>query len=346
MARSESYRAVWWSLGAAALAGSYASTRRTRGFEHIAEELRSGFSRFRSPSIGPLLLPLMQAATRKPSPSVDGVDVEARQIDGPDGDPLTIYIYRPAGLQPGASAMLYTHGGGMIIGSAPAYHDKVSAYARDLGMLVVSADYRLAPQHPFPAPLDDVHAAYCWLVGSADTLDVDARRLVVAGDSGGGGLTAALCLRLRDESEPLPAFQLLIYPMLDDRTGTPPADDITGQIVWTRDSNRFGWSSYLGYGPGLPNPAPYAVPARHEDLAGLPPAWIGVGTLDLFHDEDVEYARRLRDAGVACELLVVDGAFHGFDIYYPDSLIAKSFRNSALNAVRQVVLMALKDQTP
>ena len=220
MASSASHRAAWWSLGAAALAGSYAFSRRTRGFGQIAEELRSGFTRFRSPSIGPLLLPLMQAATRKPTPSVDGVNVEAVQIAGPDGNPLSVYVYRPDGLKPGGAAMLYTHGGGMIIGSAPAYHGQVSAYARDVGILVVSTDYHLAPQHPFPALLDDVHAACRWLAGSAETLDIDARRIVVAGDSAGGGLTAALCQRLRDGSETQPMFQLLIYPMLDDRTGT------------------------------------------------------------------------------------------------------------------------------
>ena len=340
MAALQLGRTAWWSLGAAAVVGTYAFRRRTRGFEQVAEELRSNFSRFRSPSIGPVLLPLMRAATSKLTTPVDGIYVEAVEIEGPNGDPLTVYLYRPEGLKPGAAAMLYTHGGGMIIGSAPAYHDKVSAYARDLGILVVSADYRLAPQHPFPAPLDDVHAAYRWLVASAVTLDVDASHVVVAGDSAGGGLTAALCQRLLDEGGTQPTFQLLIYPMLDDRTGTAPSDDLKGQIVWTRGSNRFGWASYLGSGSGLSDSARYGVPARRENLSGLPPAWIGVGTLDLFLDEDVEYASRLREAGVACEVFVAEGAFHGFDLYYPQTGLARDFRNSGLAALARTGLVA------
>lgn len=337
MGNREFRKAAWWSMGAVATLGLYAVSRRTRGYENVAEELRSAFSRFQSPSIGPVTLPLAQAATRRPTRCVKGVELEVRHIEGPDGQPLPIYIYRPRVLKSAGAAMLYTHGGGMIIGSAPAYHENVSAFARDLGIVVVSAEYRLAPQHPFPAPLDDVHTAYRWLVASTEELGVDARNIVVAGESAGGGLTAALCQRVHDLREQAPVFQLLIYPMLDDRTAATPPDDHTGQILWTRASNHFGWTSYLGHAPGRAEPDRYSVPARREDVSGLPPAWIGVGTLDLFHDEDVEYARRLNEAGVACDLVVIDGGFHGFDGFYPATAVARRFRGSAIDAVARAI---------
>jgi acetyl esterase/lipase len=339
MKQSRIGHGVWWSAGGVALVGALTFARRTRDFDQIADELQSTLSRFRWPTIGPALLPLFRAAARRPKKLVDGVEVESRPIEGPDG-PLTVYIYRPRDVRFADTAMLYTHGGGMIIGSAPGCHDRASWFARALNMIVVSTEYRLAPQHPFPAPLDDVYAAYRWLTGAND-LDIDGRKVVVGGESAGGGLAAALCQRVRDANDPMPIFQVLIYPMLDDRTVTSPPDDHSGQVVWTRGSNRFGWTSYLGHAPGTDKTAPYAVPARCDDLSDLPAAWIGVGTLDLFHEEDVRYARRLKQAGVDCELVVIPGAFHGFDILYPDTEITKAFRNSLVMAVRNALGDAL-----
>jgi acetyl esterase/lipase len=201
-------------------------------------------------------------------------------------------------------------------------------WARELGLVVVSVDYRLAPEHPFPAALDDAHAAWTWLQGAAPALGVDPARVAVGGASAGAGLAACLAQRLRDEGSAAggvpPAAQLLVYPMLDDRTAARHELD-GGHLVWSNRSNRTGWSAYLGAPPGAPHAPAYAVAARRDDLGGLPPAWIGVGALDLFLDEDRAYAARLRAAGVATELLEVPGAPHGFDALAPDVPLSRTF---------------------
>lgn len=326
-----------WPLLPVAAAGIFAFARRTRGYNRIAEELRSPFWRIQTPSIGPNMLRILQPASQKATACVDGVTLEERQIQRPDGSTLAVYVYRPRDLAPGGPAMLYTHGGGMILGSARRYHVKVSAYARDLGLLVVSAEYRLAPQHPFPAPLDDVYAAYRWLVATAGELSVDANRLAVAGESAGGGLTAALCQRVHDAHDHAPIFQCLIYPMIDDQTTFATPIDERGQLFWSRGSNRYGWACYLGHTPDARSLPDYAAPARRQTLTGLPPAWIGVGELDLFHDEAVDYGHRLASAGVPCETIEIKGAFHGFDLTSPDTDIARSFRASIIKALRRAL---------
>lgn len=227
--------------------------------------------------------------------------------------------------------MVWIHGGGFVIGHAAMDDRTCQAWADDLGITVASVDYRLAPEHPFPAALHDCHDALAWLAGRPD---VDETRIVVGGASAGGGLAAQLALHARDRGEVAPAFQLLVYPMLDDRTVQRNDIDEDGFRGWDNASNRFGWASYLGVEPGgetVPEPA---APARVDDLADLPPAWIGVGTLDLFHDEDLAYAERLRAAGVACEVEVVEGAFHAFDGIAPKASITRSFVESQRRAVR------------
>lgn len=308
-----------------------AASRRTRGYSRIDPQLRSPIWRVRTPSFGPLVTRLSRKgpATR----CVEGVDLSSYQVVSEEGTPVTVYVYRPAGIGPRSAAMLYTHGGGMITSSAAGYHVMVSAYARDLGIPIVSTEYRLAPEHPFPAPLDDVHAAYRWLVANAAMLDVDLTRIAVGGESAGGGLTAALCQRLYDLGEHQPRFQLLIYPMIDDRTTLRRASHYRGQLVWSEKSNLYGWTSYLGRKPTAAHAPKYAAPARRLDLAGLPPAWIGVGTLDLFYDEDVAYAKRLQECGVPCELDIVEGAFHGFDLVMKTNPV-QAFRGRILAACR------------
>ncbi|MFI2839589.1 alpha/beta hydrolase [Mycolicibacterium sp. PDY-3] len=241
----------------------------------------------------------------------------------PDGVlPLTlstgvrVRLYRPRESTASSPALLWIHGGGYVIGSAAQDDASCRRFADALGATVVSVNYRLAPQHPYPAGLEDCYAALTWLAGLPG---VDAERIAIGGASAGGGLAAALALLARDRGEVHPAGQLMVYPMLDDRSVGICRDD-PGHRLWTHESNRFGWSAYLG----TADPE-VAVPARRKDLSGLPPAWIGVGTLDLFHDEDLDYARRLRAAGVACEVTVVDGAFHGFDGVAPKSTVAQAF---------------------
>ena len=188
----------------------------------------------------------------------------------------------------------------------------IGGLARELGAVVVSPDYRLAPEHPFPAALDDCMATLEWMRAHADELGIDPDRIAVGGASGGGGLSAAVAQRSRDAGIPLRA-QALLYPMLDDRTALRADHAGRGQFVVTPSANRFAWTAYLGREPHMSDAPEYAAPARRTDLTGLPPAWVGVGELDLFHDEDVAYADQLRACGVPCELVTVPGMYHGAD---------------------------------
>jgi acetyl esterase/lipase len=251
--------------------------------------------------------------------AVSGVTVT--QVTSPVG----LRVYRPDTLTFPAAGLVWIHGGGMVIGSARQDERFVSAVARDLGIVIASVDYRLAPMHPFPAPLDDCYTALQWL---HDQPDVDPARIAVGGASAGGGLAASLAQLAHDRGRLPIAFQLLIYPMLDDRSAVRPEVDGRHFRLWTQTSNYFGWRAYLGQEPGSDAVTAPAAPARRASLAGLPPAWIGVGTNDLFHDEDLEYAARLTAAGVTCTVEVVDGAFHGFDVVAAKTAVAKEFQAS------------------
>ena len=233
------------------------------------------------------------------------------------GPGTSVRLFKPAASTTPAPALLWIHGGGYVIGTA-AQDDKLCArFAKALGAVVASVNYRLAPEHPYPAALDDCHSALELL---AELPTVDRSRIAIGGASAGGGLAAALALMTRDRGEIALAAQLLVYPMLDDRTVERPRARHLKLRMWNHRSNRFGWASYLGDAD-----ASAAVPARREDLAGLPPAWIGVGDFDLFHDEDLAYAERLRAAGVRCEVEVIPGAFHGFDLVLPKTNVAQAF---------------------
>jgi acetyl esterase/lipase len=294
--------------------------RRDWSIDEVHPDLQASLRRRVDVSLTRGSLPLVRLAYRAltRSRTVDGVSMtvhqhgsqELRQLrrDGSTSEALVLWI----------------HGGGYVIGMPVQDDFHVSALARDLDVVVVSMRYRLAPEHPFPAALDDCHSAWQWVQQRADDLGIDPGRVVVAGASAGGGLAAGLVQRLHDEGGRQPLAQILVYPMLDDRTAARRELDDRFP-VWTNRSNRVGWSSYLGREAGVAEPPPYAVPARRADLSGLPTAWIGVGTLDVFHDEDVEYARRLQEAGVPTTLDVVSGAYHGFDALAPDSLVTQAF---------------------
>lgn len=238
-----------------------------------------------------------------------------------------VRVHRPRNVTEPLPAVLWIHGGGYVLGSARVGDRTARRMADTLGAVVASVEYRLAPEHPFPAALDDCYAALEWLVTQPD---IDARRIVVSGISAGGGLAAALTLRCVDTGLVKLAGQVLQYPMLDDRTVLRPCESALG---WTPHDNSYGWRSYLATDPGADTVTAYAAPARRDDLAGLPPSWIGVGTADLFHDEDVCYATRLRAAGVPAQLEVVRGAFHGFDFAAYTGL-ARSFTAARLAATR------------
>jgi acetyl esterase/lipase len=262
-----------------------------------------------------------------------GLDALAgrRQPDGvtvaPLGPQASVRLFRPTGVTGTAPALLWIHGGGYVFGRALHDDRMCREFAETLGIIVASVDYRLAPENPFPASLDDCRAGFDWLL---DQPGVDLARVAIGGASAGGGLAAALAIRLRDSGATMPVLQLLSYPMLDDRT-TPPAGSSKHDFRWWgARSNRFGWAAYLGDADPR-----VAVPARLDDVSGLPPAWIGIGTSDLFHGEDIAYANRLLEAGVPCEVLEVPGAYHGFDITMPRAGVSRRFFDSRCAALRK-----------
>jgi acetyl esterase/lipase len=258
----------------------------------------------------------------KPGARIDGVTVELRR------DEPRMRLYRPRE-QRSQAALLWFHGGGFMMG-APAMDDHFCAETcRSLGVIVASAEYRFAPENPFPAALDDAFAAWTWLQSSAAELGIDAGRIIIGGQSAGGGLAAGLVQRIHDTGGDGALAQLLFCPMLDDRTVNRHELDPIEHLIWSNQSNRIGWSAYLGRPPGGSDVPPYASPARRIDLGGLPPAWIGVGDIDLFHDEDLSYAERLRWAGVDATFVKVAGAPHGFEAWARKTEVAQQFVNTA-----------------
>jgi acetyl esterase/lipase len=261
-----------------------------------------------------------------PPPAVPVAPPVPRMVPGLPGRPPVRTVQFDGGPgRRGRGAVVWMHGGGYVAGAAGIPVD-LRVAARDHGWLVVSVDYRLAPEAAFPAALDDNLAALCWVHANAATLGVDPARIAIGGASAGGGHAAMLAFAARDRTAVRPACQILIYPMLDDRTGSSrPARPDTGRFVWTAASNRFGWSSLLGVPAGGVAVPAGAVPARRTDLAGLPPAFVGVGTLDLFLDEDLAYAAALTAAGVPVDLRVVPAAFHAFDGIAPQAPASRAF---------------------
>jgi acetyl esterase/lipase len=256
---------------------------------------------------------LEMARSGKP-PLREDLSEESRYVPGPDGAPeVRVVIVRPRERAAVAPAILHMHGGGFVAGLPESSRATLASFAAELGTVVVSVDYRLAPETRFPGALDDCYAVLEWLIEHAAELGIDPHRIAVSGDSAGGALAAGLCLLVRDRGRHRLAFQQLVCPALDDRTALrKDLSPLVGEFIWTNASNHFAWSAWLGKPPGGPDVSPYAAPARAGDLGGLPPACIAVGALDLFVEENVDYARRLLAAGVPCELHVYAGAPHGF----------------------------------
>jgi len=237
-----------------------------------------------------------------------GVAITEQMVPGHDGDPdVRVKIYTPEGVAAGAPAMLWIHGGGMVLLSADGDDAKCARWAQHHGCVVVSVDYRLAPETPAPGPVHDCYASLVWTAGAAQELGIDPDRLLIGGSSAGGGLAAGTALFARDNGGPALAGQLLVYPMLDHRNETPSSHAITDTRVWNRAVNVTAWEAYLGG----QEPTIYSAPSLATDLSGLPPAYINVGSLDMFLDEDIAYARALMAAGVSCELRVYPNTFHG-----------------------------------
>jgi acetyl esterase/lipase len=261
-----------------------------------------------------------------------------RFIRGPQPNTtLRVLTFDPAPGRPNKPALLHIHGGGYVVGTPDVATPANQRYAMECGCVVVSVDYRLAPETPFPGSLEDNYAALRWLHHNAEALGVDAHRIGVGGESAGGGHAAALAIAARDRGELPVAFQFLVYPMLDDRTGSSrKVSGFIGEYIWTKVSNQFGWSSLLGVPAGSQQVPAGAVPARVADLARLPAAFIGVGALDLFIEEDLDYASRLIAAGVPVEVHVAPGAYHGFDGLAPETAPARQFTQTLIAALRRL----------
>lgn len=299
--------------------------------ERVDPELRPYYRRIPSlplhvrPLVSLLNLVMKVAPLPKAGP---GVTIEERQLDR-----TRVRIFRPDAETSGAS-LLWIHGGGLLIGT-PAQDDRLCAeFARNLGIIVVAAEYRLASREPYPAAIDDCHAAWQWLQKSALSLGVDTHRVALAGKSAGGGLAACLAQRIHDQGGTQPVAQVLFCPMLDDRTASRRELDEIAHFAWNNRSNRAGWTRYLAQPPGATAVPAYAVAARRETLAGLPPTWLSTGDIELFYDEICAYAERLRAAGVPCQLEIVPGAPHGIEAIAADAAPTRRLLNSCYRFLR------------
>ena len=272
-------------------------------------------------------------AEHPPSEAVIAYD---RTAPGPPGGPeVPVRVYRPRTATGALPGLLFIHGGGMIMGSLDSEDLLARELTEALGCTTVSVGYRLAPEHPHPAPVEDCYAALRWMAGDAAGIGADAGRIALFGPSGGGGLAAATALIARDRGGPPLVLQALAYPMLDDRNDRPSTREILDLGIWDRAANEEAWRLLLGDRRGGDDVSPYAAPSRATDLANLPPTYIDVGELDLFRDEDIDYAARLMRAGVPTELHVDPGAYHAAELLAPSSALGARIIGRRLDALRR-----------
>ncbi|RSM40539.1 alpha/beta hydrolase [Amycolatopsis balhimycina DSM 5908] len=263
------------------------------------------------------------------------VDVRDTAVPGPSDAPdVPVRVYAPADRTGAVPGLLYIHGGGFVLGDLEMSHAQLLHLVDELGIVIVAVDYRLAPEHPFPAPVEDCYAALSWVAAKADELGIDPARIGIAGDSAGGGLSAGVTLLARDRGGPALCFQYLGIPELDDRLDTPSMRDYTDTPIWNRPNAVVSWTSYLGTEPGGDDVSPYAAPARATDLSGLPPAFVTTCQFDPLRDEGIEYARRLAHAGVQAELRHYPGTFHGSGMVETAAISRRMFADE-IDALRR-----------
>lgn len=317
-------RSVGVVLTLAAVASAAArGMRRWAAVQDVPPELRAGWLYL--PVFVPPIFPYagvnraaaalarrMMRRRSEPLPEVAVQQLLVADPADPSGRRIEMYVYRPPHIGSPCAALLWIHGGAFVAGHPEQDHDLCSEIAVRARITVVSVDYRLAPAHPFPAALQDCWSTLRWMHDEADSLGIDPQRIAVGGASAGGGLAAALAQRARDEDLPV-QHQVLVYPMLDDRSALRSVNSHRAQLALTPALNRYSWASYLGRRPCTASPEPYAAAARRDDLRGLAPAWIGVGDLDPLLEDAVIYSARLRDAGVPCVLHIEPGMYHGAD---------------------------------
>lgn len=275
----------------------------------------------------------MQIAGLDADPLQGRIEQRDEIIDGPDGDRLRVQITRPVGVGGVLPAVLCLHGGGFVIGSVETDQAQVRRLAVELGAVVVGVDYRRAPEHPHPAPVRDCHAALAWMVAQAQDLQLDPHHIALFGTSAGGGLAAGLALMARDLRTAAPVLQVLAYPMLDDRGTTPSSRDLSPLGMWDRDLNFSSWDLLLGGRAGEPDVDAYAAPARATDVAGVCPAFLEVGELDILRDETILYGLQLYGANVATEMHVHPGAFHACEQVAAGSAIGRRIWQLRIDAL-------------
>lgn len=252
-----------------------------------------------------------------------------------EGLEIELLILRPSAAEGSLPALYNPHSGGMIMGDNRTDMEYLSTVVDEANVVAISPQYRLAPEHPHPAPIEDCYTGLRWVADNAEQLGIDAHQLIVSGISGGGGLAAALALMARDEGGPDLLAQMLICPMLDDRFETPSSRSLVGEGFWDMTANRTGWGALLGSAQGTGDVSPYAAPARAEDLSALPPAFLDAGSVELFRDEVVSYANGIWQSGGSAELHVWPGGFHGFDLVAPDAAISRAARAARLDWLRR-----------
>ncbi|MGO4270930.1 alpha/beta hydrolase [Paenibacillus sp. TAF58] len=261
------------------------------------------------------------------------VRITDRMISGAAKQEMLIKIFEPVQRdETKLPALLWIHGGGYVLGHPNGEESLCESFVNAANCVVISLDYRLAPEHPFPAAIEDCYAALVWMTSAAYELNIDLSRIAIGGGSAGGGLTAALALMARDQGGPFICFQMPLYPMIDDRNITPSSHEITDPSVWNRANNLAAWKMYLGeHADG--DISPYAAPIRAESLTGLPPTYTCVGQLDPFRDETIEYVARLAQAGVDVEFQLYPGCYHAFEHVVPHAEISQRARNGYMDAL-------------
>lgn len=269
-----------------------------------------------------------------PAPDLPAsVEVTDHHVEGFDGHQIMVRTYRRVDRRQDSPGLYWIHGGGMILGSVEMNDVSCAEIAETLDVVVASVEYRLAPEFPYPVPMEDCYSGLTWFFDHAQEFGVDTSRIAVGGASAGGGLAAGLALLARDRKQVSPCFQLLTFPMLDDRNETPSSHMIDDTRVWSRAANEAGWAAYLAGDQGADDVPAYAAPARAVDLRGLPPAIVTVGSFDMFLDEDIAYAQALLQAGVPCELHVYPGAFHGSNGFVAHADVSQRWKRDEMAAL-------------
>lgn len=302
--------------------------------EHIHPELQSAYKRIPAiPFHNRFFLSCMNffSSLAPKAKTQDGVLIKELVLNQ-----ASIRIYQPEKEHCGA-ALLWMHGGGYITGHSAMNDRECIAYVKELKLLVVSVEYRLAPKHPYPAALDDCYEAWQWLLTNASEYGVDPNRIAISGQSAGAGLAASLSHRILDSDTTQPAAIALFYPMLDDRTGADQSLDGIGHGLWNNKNNRAGWQAYLNRPLGEHH-NDYAVPARRTHLTGLAPTWLGIGETDLFYRENIAYIEALKQAGVECNLSIAPKAPHAFDVVVPNAPITEKFIQEHYQFLRDTLI--------